>query len=213
MGKYNAGILGSFRGQIGSVIGSFWRGISYMRIMPQTYNDAASPEQVMQRAMFTLILRRLQIITAFIRETFTAVAIEMTEFNAAMSYNILNAITGDYPDMEIDPAEFRVSAGTLTAVPEATATAAGTGKITVAWEDNTGIGSAKGDDNAQILAICAALKTYAALETEAARADGTATLTAPDSFVGESVDVYLVFSDKDKNTYANSVYAGTITIT
>lgn len=34
----------------------------------------------------------------------------MTEFNAAMSYNILNAITGDYPDMEIDPTKFRVSA-------------------------------------------------------------------------------------------------------
>lgn len=212
MGTYKAGILGNFRGQIGSVIGSFWRGIAYMRIMPQSYSDAASPPQVIQRAIFTLILRRLQIITAFIRETFTAVAIGMTEFNAAMSYNILNAVTGDYPDMEIDPTKFRVSAGTLTAVPEATAVAAGTGKITVTWEDNSGIGSAQGDDNAQVLAICPELETYAALETEAARGDGTATLDAPDQFVGESVDVYLVFSDKDKNTYANSVYAGTVTI-
>lgn len=78
------------------------------------------------------------------------------------------------------------------------------------WEDNSGIGSAQGDDNAQVLAICPELETYAALEGQPGAMEPT--LDAPDQFVGESVDVYLVFSDKDI-TYANSVYAGTITIT
>ena len=34
MGKINLGILGSFSGKVGNVVGGKWKGISYMRAKP-----------------------------------------------------------------------------------------------------------------------------------------------------------------------------------
>ena len=36
MGKIKQGILGGFRGKVGTVVGSYWNGIFYMKALPQS---------------------------------------------------------------------------------------------------------------------------------------------------------------------------------
>ena len=52
MGKIKQGILGGFKGKVGTVIGSSWNGIAYMRGLPQSTKDCKSAAQLAQRDFF-----------------------------------------------------------------------------------------------------------------------------------------------------------------
>ena len=52
MGKIKQGILGGFKGKVGTVIGSSWNGITYMRGLPQSQKDPKTAAQIAQRDFF-----------------------------------------------------------------------------------------------------------------------------------------------------------------
>ena len=52
MGKIKQGILGGFKGKVGTVIGSSWNGISYMRGQAQSVRNPKTPAQMIQRDFF-----------------------------------------------------------------------------------------------------------------------------------------------------------------
>ena len=52
MGKIKQGILGGFKGKVGTVIGASWNGIAYMRGLPQSVKNPKTPAQQAQREFF-----------------------------------------------------------------------------------------------------------------------------------------------------------------
>ncbi len=52
MGKIKQGILGGFKGKVGTVIGASWNGIAYMRGLAQSVKNPKSAAQLQQRAFF-----------------------------------------------------------------------------------------------------------------------------------------------------------------
>ena len=52
MGKIKQGILGGFKGKVGTVIGASWNGISYMKGRPQSVRNPRTEAQVQQRNFF-----------------------------------------------------------------------------------------------------------------------------------------------------------------
>ena len=52
MGKIKQGILGGFRGTVGTVVGSSWNGIAYMKGKPQSVRNPRTDAQVNQRTFF-----------------------------------------------------------------------------------------------------------------------------------------------------------------
>jgi len=52
MGKIKQGILGGFKGKVGTVIGASWNGIVYMRGLPQSIKNPKTAAQQAQRAFF-----------------------------------------------------------------------------------------------------------------------------------------------------------------
>jgi hypothetical protein len=52
MGKIKQGILGGFRGKVGTVIGASWNGISYMKGRPQSVRNPRTDAQTQQRNFF-----------------------------------------------------------------------------------------------------------------------------------------------------------------
>lgn len=52
MGKIKQGILGGFKGKVGTVIGASWNGIAYMKGLPQSQKDPKTAAQMAQRAFF-----------------------------------------------------------------------------------------------------------------------------------------------------------------
>ena len=53
MGKIKQGILGGFKGKVGTVIGSSWNGIAYMKGLPQSQKDPKTAAQIAHRAFFS----------------------------------------------------------------------------------------------------------------------------------------------------------------
>ena len=121
MGTIKQGILGGFSGKVGTVIGSSWKGISYMRGQAQHVKNPRTAGQVNQRLKFNLVLNFLQPNVPYIRIGYKSQAAKQTEFNAAMSYLVKNAVTGTSPDYALDYTKVVVSKGGLTQVTEAAA--------------------------------------------------------------------------------------------
>ena len=55
MGKIDLGILGSFSGKVGNVVGGKWKGISYMRAKATSVSNPRTDGQMSQRSKFALV--------------------------------------------------------------------------------------------------------------------------------------------------------------
>jgi hypothetical protein len=211
MGTIKKGILGGFSGKVGTVVGGSWKGIAYMRSLPQKVKNPRTDGQMSQRTKFALALGILKPMTAFLRTGWKLYAHKQTPMNAAMSYTLANAISGAYPDYEIDASKVLVSRGSLATAANASAAAAG-GSIEFSWDDNSGVGSAKQTDKA-LIAIVNSAKGEAVTDTAGAeRTAGTQTVALPADWFGDTVEVYLGFISEDGKEIANSVYLGSIEV-
>ena len=183
-----------------------------MRSIPQHVKNPRTEGQVSQRSKFALALNFLKPITGFLRTGWKFYAHRQSPFNAAMSYTLANAITGTSPDYAIDPSKVLVSRGSLAPAAGASATPIGGGTITFAWEDNSGVGSAKQTDRA-LIAVVNPAKSEAVFDTAGAeRTDITQDIIAPADWIGDEVEAYIGFISEDKKEVANSVYLGLIVV-
>ncbi len=211
MGTIKKGILGGFSGKVGTVVGSSWKGIAYMRSLPQNMKNPRTEGQVSQRTKFSIALSFLKPMTAFLRIGWKLYSNKQSPFNAAMSYTLANAIVGNYPDYEIDPSKVLVSRGALTPATNATATDGG-GNIAFTWYDNSGTGSAKETDKTLIAIVNLAKAEVITDIARTQRADTAQTAIVPADWSGDTVETYLGFMSEDGKEIANSIYLGSITI-
>lgn len=114
MGKIAQGILGGLSGKVGNVIGASWKGIDYLRIKPSSVANPRTVGQVNQSNKFTVTLEFLQPNLAFVQKGYKNYAVKMTQFNAAMSYVLNNAITGVEPNFSVDYPIVFLSRGNLS---------------------------------------------------------------------------------------------------
>jgi hypothetical protein len=212
MGIIRQGIIGGFSGKVGNVVGASWKGISYMRILPVSVANPQTDAQLAQRQKLTVTMYFLQPLSEFLKTGFKSFAVKMSGINAAMSYNIKNALTGTYPNISIDYPNALVArenlAGALNQV--ASSTVAGTVKFD--WEDNSGeIGASTYDKT--LLVVYNPTQNQAVTVNELAeRGDETQTVTMPDSFRDDLVECYIAFISADGKVVSNSAFAGAVTV-
>lgn len=211
MGTYKKGILGSFSGKVGTVVGSNWNGIDYMRSLPRPTNRAATDLQLMQRARMGLAAGFLRPISALVNVGYKSLAVKQSGYNVATSQVISEAITGVYPEFEISYPNVLISKGTLTGVWNPVLSSAG-GDITVSWQDNSTSGTAKETDKAVMLVYNESQSQYVFTLAGADRSVLTSTLVLPADFLGDTVQVWIAFYAADKKTISTSVHAGQIVV-
>ena len=214
MGTIKQGILGGFSGKVGTVIGSSWKGISYMRGQAQHVKNPRSAGQLNQRSKFSLALSFLQPVVPYIRIGYKSQAAKQTEFNAAMSYTIKNAITGSYPSYALDFTKIVVSKGGLTQVTGATASwNNNSNEVKIDWTDNSGVGNALATDKAMPFIYNKAKGETIYDTAGATRTTHTQSLTVPNDWEGDKVEVYLGMVSDDGKEVADSIYLGEVTLT
>ena len=89
MATVNCGILDGFYGKVGTVVGSFWKGIPVMRAYVRRQHDAKSETQVVIRARFKAMM---ELVSGFLDASRiglhdTAVSGPMTEGNMFVLLN------------------------------------------------------------------------------------------------------------------------------
>ena len=212
MGKISQGVLGGFSGKVGNVVGGTWKGIDYMRIKPANVANPRTEGQVDQRSKFSTVLRFLQPMTDFLRVGYKLYANKMTQFNAAMSYNLNNSITGAYPNFMIDYASALVTRGNLTGAANGAVTSPSAGSVEVTWTDNSGSGSAQATDKALIVLLNTTRGEAVFTTAGPERTDASAAIPVPSEYSGEDVEVFLGFVSESGTKVANSVYIGSVTV-
>ena len=131
MGKIKQGILGGFKGKVGTVIGSSWNGIAYMRGIPQSQKDPKTSAQLTQRSLFKEVQSLVSQLSAeqlaflfpsspkgmtrrnALVQQLTAVASAVgneKHVDLACLTSLGNAPTADLPDVTIETAETEGSA-------------------------------------------------------------------------------------------------------
>ncbi|MFI1743247.1 DUF6266 family protein [Thalassobellus sediminis] len=208
MGKIAQGILGGLSGKVGNVIGGSWKGIDYLRIKPTSVSNPRTAGQVNQRNKFTVTLEYLQPNLAFIQKGYKNYAIKKTEFNAAMSYVLNNAITGIEPDFNVDYSKALLSRGNLSGVLNPDNNLAIPGEVTFTWGDNSAEGNANRTDKAMLLVYNPIKKESIAQLEGADRTIGTERVIIPSTYAGDTVELFMAFISADGTQVSNSVYLG-----
>jgi len=208
MGKYKNGILGPFLGKVGTVVGSVWNGVFYMRALANYIKNNPSMSQLDARFKFALMVKFVTGMKSLINVGYQSVREGETPMNAALSYNLKNAITGVSPNFMIDYPKIVYSNGELPApfLPETEAEVGAEMKFS--WIANPSWQPSVGTDKLSICVYNTDKHVFVPASGVATRADLEYTLQLPLDFQGDSVQMWLSFVSVDGKRVSDSVYVG-----
>lgn len=212
MAKILNGILGGFSGKVGTVVGACWKGIDYMRALATSITNPRTAAQLDQRAKFSLIIAFLRPLTAFLRIGFKSAALKMSAFNAAVAFNLKNAISGAYPNYALDYTKVRLTQGNLTGALNPVAESLAAASVAFSWEDNSLNGEAVADDKVVLMAYNPTKGSGIYAIGNMTRADLTQTLDLPDTFSGDNVECFISFIDAGEDKISDSLYIGSVPV-
>jgi hypothetical protein len=212
MAKLKESPIGVLIGKIGQVVGAKWKGISVLRILPANIANLQTDKQLEQRMKFGVVMRFQQSMTQLLRIGWKNFAVGMTAFNAAMSYNVLNAIQGTYPNFTVDYPNALVSKGNLPPALNQAAASTVVGTVLFTWSNNSDEVGATTTDTTLLVVYNPGKNQAVFFAGLAERADGTQAVTVPHSFSGDLVHCYMGFQTVDGFDLSNSKYAGAITV-
>ncbi len=211
MGKIKSGILGGFSGTVGPVVGRSWKGISVMQSKPPSKRRRSTDAQLRQMAKLRLMTPFVSPLTGLLNKTYVRAVQQMSCFNKAMSYNMRNAISGDYPDFRINFPLVVLGVGDLLNPFNVSVQSDAEGQIRFAWPDNGGVGSARVTDKAFVAIYCEDSGRWLTRSEGPQRNAGSYTLDVT-AFSGKAVHTYIGFLSADAQFVSTSLYAGLVNI-
>jgi len=211
MGTLNKEIAGAFRGRVGPVVGSSWKGKAVIKSRPPLKRRKSSEAQLRQMAKLKLMTPFVKSLTGFLNSTYECCTTQMSCFNKALSYNMRNAVSGDYPDFKISYPHVVLGVGDLMNPENISAHADAEAILSISWTDNSGVGSAKATDQVFVAVYCEVLNHWLTFDPGPQRIAGSYTLDVT-AFRGKAVHAYIGFLSADAQYVSTSVYAGLINI-
>jgi len=212
MAKWVNGILGALLGKIGTIVGSSWKNIYYVKGIPKKSNKKTQA-QVDVRYKFKMVNSLLKQVNDLINLGFKSV-VGQTPINAAVSYALENAVIGVSPDFTVDFTRLRFSQGPLKEAISPLAAASAPLKVVFTWKNyGTNVpGKSKPTDVVNLLVYNVTKGLFLEGYGAGVRSAETANLVVPPGFADDELCCYISFASTDGKAVSNSVYAGTITV-
>ncbi len=148
-------LIGRARGKGMGAVFSTWFGLNVVRAYNPNPQQSNSPAQLEQRQKFSVTQELMSKLLFFVRDGFVAFQHGQTAFNEAMSRNLKNAITGAYPNYEIDHSALSLSDGPLIDLGNVSINEGTPNKITCAWDRITAVGNGSLNDSVTCVIYCA----------------------------------------------------------
>ena len=210
MARLRQGILGPVSGSVGTIVGSSWKDIDYIRIKSTKPKGDPTQDQLDNQYKFSAVINFVSTMTELLNQTFSKYAVGMSESNAAFSYNYSNALTGTSPDYSIDYAKALVSRGDLMNASGISATITNKA-VHFTWTDNTGMGMAAATDKTVLVAYCKNYNLTMYSIGTAVRSAKAAVLDVS-NFNGFTVETWIAFLSEDGLMASNSIYTGELMV-
>ena len=194
MGKIKQGILGGFKGKVGTVIGSSWNGISYMKGHAQNIRNPKTPAQMIQRDFFKEVQDLAgQLSNEQLAFLFPLTPKNMTRRNALAQQLAADPVVTD-DAKHVDLANITTLGNAPTAdLPVATIIAAGE-NLTISWDGSTDYRAAHSDEFPTVfVANVTKKKVYLVNSTVAFGQSGNQSFNVGLSAYGEATDTFSGF--------------------
>ncbi|RZK70748.1 MAG: hypothetical protein EOO85_20730 [Pedobacter sp.] len=222
MARLKFGPWGGLIGKLGNNVGYIRKGIAILRMRSHPSKKKRSDKQKATTQRFKIINKFVACINDFTNVGFEVASrkVSPTAQNLATSYNIKNAIIGEYPNQEIDFSKVRVCEGILPLPANIQVTAEDQGnevKLLFSWEVDPNMSYIRDRDQVMMLAYMPENKEAGYLDSGARRNAGQDSLLIARNY--ESVnapklntyaEVYIAFVANDRNSITDSYYCGRI---
>lgn len=212
MAEFYQGVNGAFSGKVGSVIGSNWRDIDYMRGLSKRTNKQASAKQLAVRARFTLLSQFLLLIKKAIERGYSQqYSGRATVFNLAVRAN-QGALKGTDLEPELDYSKIILSKGLTLPKPFGCKITDGIpGSVTVSWQVFGSAPAEQMDDKATIVLCCPEHQEAIVSMDQFVRRVGTADLEIPSNWSNTTVHAY-VFMTAENGESSATAFAGSLPV-
>lgn len=211
MAKFINGANGTFSGKVGSVIGSSWRGIHYLRGLGKKSKKPPTEAQVAQRLRFALVSKFLAPLQGMLSVGFANVRRQTAaQFSMALKQNIEQAVTGSSPDFELVYPNIVMSSGSLF-IPLMNSLTVDTGSLTITWDPQPNQFGGASNDVAYIIVYNAERKLFITTDDPVLREAGTALVDVPAPFAGQEGHAWMFFASMDGKKVSDTVYLGALT--
>lgn len=191
MATINRGILDGFFGKVGTVVGSFWKGIPVMRAYVRRIHDRKNSAQQLVRARFTTLT---ELSSAFLSASrigfrYEASCNRVTESNIFMAKN-WEAVHAASPDsVSIDFADIVVAKGQLPAVQFGAPQFDNPQQVAMTFDGNEDLPKADDNDDVYVFVYCPDSKG-GILASPVKRSVGHVTITVPSYWNGMKVHLW-----------------------
>lgn len=211
MATYTDGINGNFKGKVGTVIGSSWKGKPYMKSLhhPRTIPPHKLEQQ--NRNKFAMAHRWLQpeAVKTFVRTGFKGYTSTVEGFLAAKSCLLKKSFTGEGEEMTIDAALVQISFGNLSLPSNISAVKTALNELRITW-DAVNKYSEDACDQLMILAYDIENGNANSNITGQFRYVGEDTLYLSPAIPERTYHIYAAFVAADRSCQSASVYLGTV---
>lgn len=215
MGVANQGVFGAWQKRVGNVVGRIVQGRNiYSIYQPQVSNPKTQAQQT-NRSAFSVMAEFVSQSLAAIRVGFRNLDgyKKGSAYSSALGYNLTKAkaISGTYPNIEVNYNKVVVSEGGVELPYDASGTVADS-TLTVTWADNSGQGDALATDKAALFLFNTTQKKSVFAVTDSVRSDRTAKISFPAAWTGDTAVGYLFMVREDKGVNSMSAFVGSYTL-
>jgi hypothetical protein len=208
MARYTEGINGPVRGKVGTVIGSSWKGIPYIKSRGKARTKKVHKDEKANRDKFAEAQLWLRPLLDFVRQGFKGYTERVEGFVAAKSYLLRNAFEGVAPNRVIKPALVKVSFGRFPLPADITVGIVAPGRLQFTWDTKVADGLSA-DDQAMLLAYDIEHESAFYTMTGQFRKTGMDELVIAKK-AGITYHIYFAFVAADRSQQSDSVYLGTV---
>ena len=194
MARTKQGILGNFRGKVGTVIGASWNGIAYMRGQAQSIKNPKTPAQMIQRDFFKEIQELAgQLTNEQLSFLFPNSPKNMTRRNALTQQLAANPIVTD-DAKHVDLANLNSIGNAATAdMPDVTVAVDGS-NLAISWSGDSDFRAEHADEYPTIfVANVTKKRIYLVNSTAVIGASGEQSFNVGLSAYGEASDTFSGF--------------------
>lgn len=209
MGTIINGANGGFSGKAGSVIGSSWKSINYIKGLYKKRSKPATQAQREQQEKFKQVMRFLLPINVFIAIGYGRKRMgTATPLNVAFADNLEVALTGVYPDYVLDYSKVRISDGSLNGGGTVALTYSD-GEISLTWDTTTSVQlGTSADDSLYVVAYHPEQDEFLTAATPPVRGDGTLTFGVPAHLQQGQLHVWYFMANRKQTRVSRSSYLG-----
>ena len=207
MARLNNGVYGPISGKLGPAIGATWKGQPYLRSRPRKRGKKRGAREKLNQDKFSQAHYWLQPLLPYVRIGFRGYSSTVEGFNAAKSFCLKHAFTGEAAARQIDPSLVQLSYGDLPLPINIKMKRSGDYFLQFSCDKkNNGVNN---NDQAMLLAYDSETGQNKMQLTGQFRLSGADELELP-QIKKQNYHVYIAFIAHDRSRQSNRVYLGKV---